>query len=239
VKRGDPLRRFAGGMTLIELLLAVSLMAVVAVIAFSSFAAVTGAWRRGLTLSERLHHGDFVMEQLAMGLRSTYFPDTDRGHERYGFRLSDEGDGAGVSDEIAWVKVGGSLVGDDKAYAAAPHRVRFDVGETREGEGARVRAWRVKGLPEDFDPEEDVEPELLSRRVIGFNCRTLSPEDVSDEGELDWQDEWHFTNDLPLALELTLYLEPTERGGEAPALRRVVEVPVAYLCEPWVRTGGL
>ena len=63
------------GFTLLELLLAVSILTAVSLVTFLSFGAVITAWRRGLELSDDLHHGDYILEQLVMGLRSTYRPD--------------------------------------------------------------------------------------------------------------------------------------------------------------------
>lgn len=230
----------ARGFTLLEILLAVSILAVVSAITYVSFTTVVTAWRRGVALAEDLHHGDYVMDQLVMALRSTYFPETGaKSASRYGFSLEDDGDGEQSSDTISWVKLGGSLVGEDCPFVGSPHRVRFFVGDSDDGErGAMVAAWRLEGQPEEFDPDEDVTPVFLSREITGFNCRTLVPENVTDEGEVEWQDEWEYTNDVPLAVELTLYLTPLEEGGDPIEVKRVVQVPVAYLCEPWERTAG-
>ena len=84
-----------------------------------------------------------------------------------------------------------------------------------------------------------MEPVFLSRQVRGFNCRTIMEDDVDDEGEIDWQDEWDFTNDLPLAVEITLYLEPIDKDGDPVELSRIVEIPVAYLSAPWTDTSSL
>ena len=229
------------GFTLLEILLAISLMALITVITFMTFGVVVGSWQKGTRLVERLHHGDFIMDQLVMGLRSSYFPDGAGTSTRYGMWLEDEGDGedSNSSDILCWVKLGSSLVGKSAAFEGTPHRVTFYVTENEDGEpSAAVKAWRLEGQPEDFDPEEDVEPVFLSHQVVGFNCRTISPEDIDEEdGEFEWQDEWEYTNDLPLAVELTVYVTPVEKDGDPIPIQRILKIPVAYLCEPWTKTG--
>lgn len=228
----------AGGFSLLEIMLAVAIMAAVSTVTYMAFSTIVIAWRRGVALTDHLHHGDFVMEQLVMALRSTYFPDSDAATTRHGFWLEDDGDGETESDVISWVKLGSSLVGNQERFQGTPHRVTFYVDKDEDGEQAvLVKAWRLDGQPEDFDPLEDVDPVPISRYVTGFNCRTISPDDVDDDGEFEWQDEWNYTNDLPLAVELTLYLPPIQEGGDALAVKRILEIPVAYLCEPWTKTG--
>lgn len=228
------------GFTLIEILLAVSLLAMVTTVTYLAFSTMVKAWQRGTAMVDSLHHGDFVMDQLAMAIRSTYYPDSGGNATRYGYHLKNEGEGDETSDVLSWVKLGSALVGDDAPYAGTPHRVEFYVDADEHGDrGAYVKGWRLDGQSEDFDPEEDVEPVLISREVTGFNLRTLSPDDINEEREFDWQDEWEYTNDLPLAVELTLFVRP--QGGEsaeATEMKRIVQVPVAYLCQPWVKTGA-
>ncbi len=228
------------GFTLIEILLAVSLLAMVTTVTYLAFSTMVKAWQRGTAMSDALHHGDFVMDQLAMAIRSTYFPDAGGATTRYGFHLKNDGEGDETSDVISWVKLGSALVGDDVPYVGTPHRVTFSVDEDDEGtRGALVKGWRLDGQPEDFDPDEDVEPFFISRDVTGLNVRTLSPDDINEDGEFDWQDEWEYTNDLPVAVEITMYVRPqgTGKDEEATELRRIVQVPVAYLCQPWTKTG--
>lgn len=228
------------GFTLFEVLLAVAILSVVSAVTYFTFSTVVTGWRRGQALVEHLHHGDFVIEQLAMALRSTYFPETGGKSTGYGFILDDDGSGGSSSDVISWVKLGSALVGKDCPFAGTPHRVDFFVDENEDGEPvAAVKAWRLDGQPEDFDPDDDVEPVFLSRQVRGFNCRTIMEEDVDEDGDIEWQDEWDFTNDLPLAVEITLYLEPIERNGDPVELSRIVEIPVAYLSDPWTDTSSV
>lgn len=215
------------GFTLLELLLAISIMAIVSTVTFMTFYASLNAWKRGTAMADSLNYGDYVMEQLIMGLRSAYYPDSKGGSPDYGFWQQDNGDDAYSGDVISWVKLGGALVGDDAPLAGSPHRVQFYVDQDDEGRSAvAVKAWRLLDQPDDFDPEE-LEPVYISRKIIGFNCKTAYR--LVDE-EVEWLDEWEKTNRIPTVVELTLYLEPAEKDGEPVELKRIIGIPVGPLC---------
>jgi len=208
-------------------MLAVALMAVVCTVTYLSFSIVSTAWKKGMALSDDLHHGDFAIEQLVMGLRSAYFPSGKTGGDpAYGFQMKDSGSGENSRDRISWVKLGGSLVGADCPFAGSPHRVEFTVDEDHDGESsAMVRAWQLQGQAEDFDPDK-VTPSFLSRNITGFNCRAAY-EKVNDE--IDWLEDWEETNRLPVFVEVTLYLKPLDSGEKPVEIKRVMTIPVSPL----------
>jgi len=210
------------GFTLLELMLAVSILAVVTGVTYMSFSIVINAWKRGMVLSDDLHHGDFVMEQLVSGLRSAYYKDM-----RHGFHHEDTGDDPYSSDIVSWTKLGGGLLGKDYQFAESPHRVKFSVEEDDGGQKlVTVRAWRAHGQLDDFDPDE-LEPVFLSRRVTGFNCRLRDPEaEGEDSDEIRWLDEWEDTNKVPATVEITLYLEPLGKNEDPVEIKRIVTIPV-------------
>jgi hypothetical protein len=227
-------------MTLIELILAVGLMAVVATVAFLGYDAAVRAWRAGTELSNSLHQGDYIMEQLVMGLRSAYWKAPLPGHaSQYGFMMTDDGDGSTARDSIQWTKMGTALVGADAPYAGMPHAVEVSVrdvtdarGKTRTG--LAVRSWRLDLQQTDFDPDK-VPAVLLSTRVVGFNCRTLDIDQSTatttgiggGKPDLKWSDGWETTNKLPRAVEITLFLQPSEEGKEPLEMKRIVRLPMA------------
>jgi prepilin-type N-terminal cleavage/methylation domain-containing protein len=228
-------RNGRGGFTLLEILLSIVILAAITTITYMVFNTVVLAWRRGMRLTEDMHHGDFVIEQLVMGLRSAYYPGTKDQGGAYGLWLGNRGgDGETARDTLSWVKLGSSLVGRDCPYLGSPHRVYVSIEEdgARSGAGVAVRSWRVQGRPEDedWDPMEQA-PVLLSRKVTGFNCRVAY--ETTEEGEVDWLADWDKTNTLPTVAELTLYMAPLEPGREPVMLRRVVNIPVAPLSAPW------
>ncbi len=220
-----------GGFTLLEVLVAVTILTAITGITLLAFQVVSAAWRKGMLLSDSLHHGDFVMDQLVLGLRSAYMPDSAIGQDKYGFSIEDNGDSPRSSDMVTWVKLGSALVGRDSRdleNPEAPHRVEFFVAEDERGESAAaVRAWSLLGQPEDFEPE-DVEPRFIARRIVGFNCRMQDPESEAED-ELEWIDDWEDTNRLPYSVEVTLWMDPAEEGADPIELKRVVQIPLGPL----------
>lgn len=233
------------GLTLIELMLAVAILGVITIVAYFSFDAAVQGWHAGTELSESLSHADFAMEQLAMGLRSAYYPDGSTVAPPYGFQMDDSGGSSEPRDALRWVKIGSALVGADAPYAGTPHRVEVTVRvadspeSSSEDTGLAVRSWRLDLNPEDFKPD-DVKPVYVSSRVLGLNCRMLDPEMSDTDEELKWLDTWEgdLTNRLPRAVELTLYLPPPRPGGEPVTVRRIVELPLAPLSWSVRSTGG-
>ncbi len=220
-------RRPTLGFTLLEILLAVTIMAIVSTVTFMTFAAATTAWQRGTAIVDSLHHGDYVIQQLVMGLRSAYYPETG-GASEYGFVHEDGGEGPLAEDTISWVKLGGALVGRGGSLSETPHRVEFFLADDEDGDRcAAVKAWRLQGQDEDFDPEEDVDVTFLSKRVVGFDCRMAW--ELDEDGEIDWLDEWEDTNKIPTVVALSLYVEPPDEGGDPVELKRIVGLRVGEL----------
>ncbi len=210
------------GFTLIELMLSLSLLAIVCTVTCLTFSVSLRAWKKGTSMTDSLHHGDYVVEQLVMGLRSMYYPESRPG-KLYGFWHEDNGSGEDARDVISWVKLGSALVGSGSPFVDSPHRVKFYIDtDDKERSVVALKAWQLLGQPEEFDPE-DLEPIHLSRRVIGFDCRAAYQ---VVEDEIDWRDEWEKTNNIPTVVEVTLYLEPAEEDGVPTQITRIIGIPV-------------
>lgn len=213
--------------TLVELLVAIAILVVVSGLTVVLITTVTKAWQRGTALSEDLHHGDFVIEQLVAALRATrYRSPAD------GLQLTKAGSLGG--DSITWTKEGVELVGEETKLANTYHRIRFAVGkDTETGKaGASFAAWGDEYLrPEEFDAEK-IPPTILSDRVVGFSCRVAT--NCDDTGRIEWLDSWdeslpggdNMSNHVPRFVEVTLRLKPLEDGETPVEMRRLVEIPV-------------
>lgn len=216
------------GFTLLELMLAITILSLVMTVTYMTFSTVIKAWQRGSQLTEELNRGDFVVEQLVLGLRSAYYPESNQKDSKYGFWMEDNGDGESAEDEISWVAIGSALIGKENVYFGSPHRVRVTIEENEDGDtGVAVRSWRVKGQDEDFDPE-DIDPVFISTRIMGMNCRTAY--EMKDDEALDWLDEWEETNKVPKYVELTLYMAPLGRNEDPVEVKRLVKISAGDLC---------
>lgn len=215
--------------TLIEILVALAIMTLVCAGAFSLLASASKAWQRGTELSKDLHAGDFVIEQLTGALRAARYRSGDDG-----LILKKQGTGARAQDSITWVKEGPDLVGSDSPLAKTFHHIRFTIGEEKGGQaGALYSAWGDEYLqPEDFDPD-DLEPALLSDRVVGLAVRVATNNFENDK--IEWLDKWEgtcasggdLTNHLPRFVEVTLFLKPLDEGEPPIEMRRLVDIPIA------------
>lgn len=220
-------RKNKSGMTLLEILIAVTIMGAIMLVAYMAFYAVSSSWQRMNALTEDMHHGDFVMDQVTMALRSAYYPNGRKSAE-FGFVEIKDKDGVNASDKISWVKVGSSIVGRDCPFEGTPHRIEISLEQDDKGEpGIAYKAWRLQGQAEDFDPDK-LEPVMISKKVVGFNVRTAYK---IKEGEIDWLEKWEDinTNKLPLMVEITLKLAPIEKGNDPIEIKRICTIPTGPL----------
>ncbi len=242
----------APAFTLIELLVAVALLGMAMAMTFTTFYSVAKAWQRGTAMADDLDHGEYVMQQIAHGLRSSFFPpsggqaasnaaNTNAGTNGvsatpssgggYGFVLEDHGNGVGARDIISWVKTGTALLSLNDPLYKGLHRVRLSIEDDGDaGSAVAVRAWRPFANLITFDPMQ-ITPHFVSGKVVGLDCRVAKE---IKGNKWDWMDTWEneATNCLPLAVEVTLYLEPLDRNEPPVEIRRTIEIPVAPLS--WV-----
>lgn len=206
------------GFTLLELLVAVTILVIAFSVIWSTFSAGVTAWQRGNQLLDDLRHADFVAEQLVSALRSAaYFPSAP---ERYGFRLKTGAMGY-PADRISWVTSSSAFMPPDSPWRHGLHRIVFSIENNDRGEPAvAIRALSHLADPEEED-EMDVEPWFVSSDVKGFRCRFYDFEEES------WSTDWEDTNAIPSMLEITLYMEPLEKYDPPLTLQRLVVIPVA------------
>lgn len=239
--------------TMIELLLAVSLLAVIVVVGYMSFSTATTVWRVGQNAADSIHHGDFVMGQITMALRSAYYPDSSSVVPEYGMQLINDGEKEEARDSLMWVKLGSALVGQGAEVANAPHKIvlySLGPGESANDKysegGIFIKTWRTSSLPDEFDAEDEeyVKPFLVAPGVVAMDIQVLDPADNLAKGQSpkirtseweedfqwideDWRDD--YTNRLPYAVKATIYLPPSEEGGSPIPVSRVIQIPTAPL----------
>lgn len=217
--RLSPARRAQpDGFTLLELLVALAILAIAFTVIWSTFSAGVTAWQRGGQLLDDMRHADFVAEQLVSALRSAaYFPSRP---EKYGFRLK-TGSLRYPADRISWVTSSSAFIPPDSPWRHALHRIVFSIENNERGEPAvAIRALSHLTEEEDMD-EMDVEPWFVSSDVVGFRCRFYDFEEES------WSSDWEDTNSLPSLVEITLYMEPLEKYEPPVTIQRLVVIPVA------------
>lgn len=229
------------GFTMVEILVALAILGMVMGTVGIVLRAGVGSWRDAAELAEGSHDAEAVMEQVAMALRSAYYPANGQADWAYGFQHEDGGEGDAARDSISWVKVGSSLIGEDVPWAGAAHRVNLFVSDGEDGQdaGLYVSAWQIVGQSEDFDPEQDVAPVLLSDQVAGLDCRMQDPTKAIEPGEpFEWIDEWESSNRIPGRVFVQLTMKPRSKGAEPDVLVRMVDIPMSTVSWDPSKPGG-
>lgn len=236
--------------TMVEMLLAVMLVGVLTTLSVFTFNAVSRAWQVSTDYMDKMQRTDFALNQLMSGLRSMYYPHDGSQDDRYGFTLSNNGDGEDPksSDVIEWSKTGSAIVGNKSSVADTVHRVQVmvleegnrDYQDEIEVTGLYARqcpdvALRPKDNPDDIDfsfaNEDMYRPVLIADGIVGFNCRVLKTADEvkSENDDRAFEDEFAESNSVPYKVELTFRVADPEgrsyRSNTAPIMR-IVRIPI-------------
>lgn len=236
--------------TMVEMIFAVVLVGVVTALSVMTFHSVSRGWQISTDYMDKMQRTDYALDQIVSALRSMHYPHEGKQDERYGFVLTNKGDGEDPdeSDVIEWAKTGPAIVGNKNAVADTVHRVQVMVLEEGNSDyldpiettGLYARqcpdtALRPKDNPDDIDfgfsNDEMYQPVLISDGIVGFNCRVL-PTDEKVEAEANdklFEDEFTASNAVPYKVELTFHIIDPEgrsyRSNTAPVMR-IVRIPV-------------
>ena len=222
------------GFTMIEMLLATMLVGVLTALSVMTFQSVSHGWQISTDYMDKMQRTDYALNQVVSGLRSMYYPHDGEQNDKYGFVLSNrgEGDDPDRSDVIEWSKTGPAIVGTKNAVADTVHRVQVMVLEEGDNDweipiqktGLYARLMGDSALiPKDdnddtdysFGNDELYQPILISDGVVGMNCRVLKKQEdaegsVRNKGENDkkkFEDEFAESNAVPYKVELTFFIE--------------------------------
>jgi len=217
-RRPDP-KSARAGFTLLELLIAVTLLATAFAIIWGSFSITLDAWRRGGELTDRLHRGDFVFDRIELALRSTaWFPSKP---DRYGFRLDASGE-----DEarFSWVTTSGAFRGFEQGGLEGMHRLQ--LGMEDDESGRRILAVRSFHPLADVDASDEEGTLLIGiPDVQGIRCEVYNKDDE------EWVAEWENTNAVPDRIRVTVILEPLDGETEPVELQRAIQIPAALAAQ--------
>ena len=242
------MRRASRAFTMIELLLATFLVGVVTALAALTFNAVTRGWQVSTDYIDKMQRTDYALNQVISGLRSMYYPHDGKQDDRYGFQLTDNGDGDSPrnSDVISWSKKGPAIVGTKNSIADTVHRVQVMVLE--EGDNDYAEPIQKTGLyarlcgdsaliPKSDEADETdysfsnmelYQPILIADGVVGFNCRVVktandgksdSPRNSGENDKEKFEDEFAESNSVPYKVELTFQVESADENLRSRKMR--------------------
>jgi general secretion pathway protein J len=196
------------GFTLIEIVLALSIVGALLVIMFGGLRVGMGAWRRGEDRAELLEHERNVDQMVDQAVTASYLyqPGTSPGTQT-GILFE------GASDRVAFVTVA-PPVPPSAPIAFTAVTISLETSSTP------GLAIRQKALP-NSEPFEAVLPIFVDHAVTGLRFRYLRQ--VGGE----WEERWDGTKEkaLPLAVEVVITTQHGDRRNEHPPL--VIPIRVA------------
>ena len=236
------------GFTMVEILLAVMILAIMTIVSTLVFHTVVRNWTLSTEMADNMQRVDYVTAQVVYALRSAYFPMGGQTSNADGFMLLDhnERNEPDESDVISWTKLGPSIVGRNSRFAHSPHRVELFVRsekDANEEEPAGLVARVIgedKFRPDDFDEDDKTNWDwfLLGPQVQGFNCRVLDKDEPFKSGMANWQDTWDTSNSIPRRVQLTFWMKPIDDDKEPYPIVRVVEIPLWDISQNPLKTDS-
>ncbi len=211
--------RSRAAFTLLELLVAITLLVIALSIAFQAFTGTIRGWRRGMEVMDGIQHGDYAMKQVAQALNSTIYFFSQR--KTYAFLIEKDSAGGLPADYISFVTSSGAMMPFDSPFASSPHRLSLYIDE-EDGEPALFAA-ALPAVPhaEEEEDEMDAEPILVSREVQGLEIL------IWNETNEEWTEEWEKENSVPERVLVRLYVASEDPDEDPIAFARVLNIPVA------------
>jgi len=190
------------GFTLVELVLALTIVALMLTVLFSSVRAGIRAWQRGEERAEMLEHARSMSQlvELALGGAYAYQGKTDQNSP---LQILFQGD----EDKLSFVTTSPPI---PRSIPVAFTAVSFAMGAGP----APGLVIREKVMP-NFDPFEQVNPDVVDPTVLRIAFRYLRDAD-SDT----WEKSWSGADEkmLPRAIEITMTVQVNGRAEERPPL---------------------
>jgi len=236
------------GFTMVEMLLAVMILAVMTIVSTWVFHTVVRNWTLVSEMADGMQRVDYVTAQVAYALRSAYFPTSGETSSADGFMLMDgnERNDPDKSDAISWTKLGPSIVGRNSRFARSPHRVTLFVRSEKDADDEHPAGLIAQVIgedkfrPEDFDEEDETNWDwfLLGSQVQGFNCRVLDKDEPFKSGMANWQDAWDTSNCIPRRVQLTFWMKPVDEGKDPYPIVRVLDLPLWDISQNPLKTDS-
>lgn len=217
-------RRPESAFTLLEVMLAATILALVITAVYTTWSAGLAGWKRSATVTENLQRERIVMETLADLTQSAVFYNSkDSLYEVLGTREAQTG------DTISFVTGSDLLLPQTEVAAAGMRRVTIAMGRD-----ARGRPFLGISNAPALEPEKspDTVTHILSANVCGFAVRYRDPRSVS------WVDQWEEGGLIPSAIEYTVAFGVNDGRTPPVVVTRSVELPAAQYALQSAGQGG-
>jgi general secretion pathway protein J len=206
-------KRFTSGFTLLEIMLAVTILALLIVVVSASWNAGLTGWKRGSQANDRFQRQRIVLETLSELTKSAMLISSQDGLYQI---VGEKGEGA---DSISFVTGSDLLLPPSESVLTGMRRVAIFM--TRDERGypylAIQNSAALNGDNTDIEPVTHV----LSADVTGFAVRYRHPKDGT------WEEAWDETALAPSAIEYTVAFGGADKKSKPTIVTTAVELPAA------------
>jgi type II secretion system protein J len=206
-------RRAYNGFTLLEVMLAVTILAIVVTAVYGIWSVSLQAWRRGEDAAAMFQRQRIVLESLSELTKSAvYFDSNTSVYRLYGRHDETEG------DLISFVTASDALLPPSEMAIAGMRRVTIWLAKDQLDRPLLAIA-NAPALEIDDAPQPT--SHVLSTDVSGFSVRYWHA------SMSEWRDDWQEENTMPDAIEFTVTFGGTGDRNPPVAVTRAVEFPIA------------
>ena len=199
--------------TLLEIMLAVTILAVVATAVYATWSAGLAGWKRSASVTENLQRERVVMEALGELTQSiVYYSSKNSLYDIEGTHNAQTG------DSITFVTGSDLLLPVSEQIAAGMRRVTIALKRDARGHPFLGIA-NAPALEPDDAPEGTTH--VLSASVCGFGVRYRDPRNGT------WADKWDESNLLPGAIEYTVAFGANDGRTPPVIVTRAIDLPAA------------
>ena len=204
------------GFTLLEVMLAVTILGLVMVSVYGSWTAALSGWRRTSEVSDTFQRQRVVMEMLSELTRSAVF----FGSNPELYQVTGTHD-ATKGDSVSFVTASDALLPPGEMLLAGMRRVTIGLGRNKR-DGISLMLENSAALGDTGDTQAATPSHEISSAVSGFGVRYRDPRD----GE--WKDVWEDALVAPMAMEFTVaFADPNNSKASPFTVTRAVELPAA------------
>lgn len=202
--------RRAAGFTLVELLVAVIIMAGLLGTTLSIWHVSISALKRGREATENLQRQRALLDMMTQMFNTSLF--SQENAYWYVWETEDNGD----EDLVSFVSAHIPAVGGPAQSDAVPQRITLSLEYDENSE--RVLLARVKNFLA-YDVEDADKTIRLADWVNTFNLRYFDPE--AD----DWFDTWDYEDRMPAGVEITFSMASSKPGQDDVVISKMLLLP--------------
>ena len=217
-------KQSGAGFTLVEVLLAMTILSMLIISVYAVWSASLMGWRRGSDASEVFQRQRIVMETLTeLAQSAIYYSASPDLYAIVGAK------NPRLGDSVSFVTASDAFLPPSEANDIGMRRVTISL-EQDEYRRTYLAIVNQPALSVDKDSKQELQAHVISMDVSGLFVRYRDPHDGS------WNDKWEDASSIPDAMEFTVVFgQPGDRLPPV-VVTRAIDLPVAdFIASP----GGI